>query len=59
VDRVCLGVIFLILLKKQRRNAVMPRRRIGQETMFGANEKRSSLDEITALIDRGADRATA
>jgi hypothetical protein len=51
VDRVCLGVIFLILLKKQRRNAVMPRRRIGQETMFGANEKRSSLDEITALID--------
>ena len=29
----------------------MARRRIGQETMFAANEKRSSLDEIAALID--------
>lgn len=29
----------------------MPRRRIGQETMFGASEKHSSLDEIAALID--------
>ena len=29
----------------------MPRRRIGQETMFGASEKRSSLDELAELID--------
>lgn len=29
----------------------MPRRRIGQETMFGAGEKRSSLDELAELID--------
>lgn len=29
----------------------MPRRRIGQETMFGAGEKRSSLDELVELID--------
>lgn len=29
----------------------MPRRRIGQETMFGASEKRSSPDEIAELID--------
>jgi IS5 family transposase len=29
----------------------MPRRRIGQETMFGASTKRSSLDEIAELVD--------
>ncbi len=29
----------------------MPRRRIGQETMFGAGEKRWSLDELVELID--------
>jgi IS5 family transposase len=31
----------------------MPRRRIGQETLFQDAPKRSSLDEIEALIDWG------
>ena len=29
----------------------MPRRWIGQETMFGARERRSPLDELAELID--------
>lgn len=29
----------------------MPRRRIGQETMFAASERRTSLDEIAGLIE--------
>ena len=29
----------------------MPRRRIGQETMFVGIEKRSSLDDLVTLID--------
>jgi IS5 family transposase len=38
-------------LKKQKKNAAMPRRRMGQETMFDVSEKCSSLDKIAALID--------
>ena len=36
--------------------ATMPRRRIGQETMFAANEKRPSLDEIAVQLKAKAIR---